>query len=89
VRQDRDQREVITPRAPTAAQHDVTEQVLGAIPSSLGRADALAYARIDLVTDADGVPRLIELELTEPSLFLDNSENGAEHLVEAVLALIA
>ncbi len=89
VRQDRDQREVITPRAPTAAQHDVTEQVLGAIPSSLGRADALAYARIDLVTDADGVPRLIELELTEPSLFLDSSENGAERLVEAVQALIA
>ncbi|MFZ0140026.1 MAG: hypothetical protein WAL70_03000 [Aeromicrobium sp.] len=89
VRQDRDQREVITPRAPTAAQHEVTEQVLGAIPSSLGRADALAYARIDLVTDDDGVPRLIELELTEPSLFLDSSEDGAERLVEAVQALIA
>ena len=89
VRQDRDQREVITPRAPTAAQHDVTEQVLGAIPSSLGRADTLAYARIDLVSDADGTPRLIELELTEPSLFLDSSEDGAERLVEAVQALIA
>ncbi len=89
VRQDRDQREVITPRAPTAAQHDVTEQVLGAIPSSLGRPDALAYARIDLVTDADGLPRLIELELTEPSLFLDSSEDGAACLVEAVQAMIA
>jgi glutathione synthase/RimK-type ligase-like ATP-grasp enzyme len=89
VRQDRDQREVITPRAPTAAQHDVTEQVLGAIPSSLGRPDALAYARIDLVTDADGLPRLIELELTEPSLFLDSSEDGAARLVEAVQAMIA
>ena len=89
VRQDRDQREVITPRAPTAAQHGVTEQVLGAIPSSLGRPDALAYARIDLVTDADGLPRLIELELTEPSLFLDSSEDGAARLVEAVQAMIA
>jgi glutathione synthase/RimK-type ligase-like ATP-grasp enzyme len=89
VRQDRDQREVITPRAPTATQHEVTEQVLGAIPSSLGRADALAYARIDLVTDNDGIPRLIELELTEPSLFLDSSEDGAQRLVEAVQALIA
>jgi glutathione synthase/RimK-type ligase-like ATP-grasp enzyme len=88
VRQDRDQREVITPRAPTAAQEDVAQQVLGAIPSSLGRANALAYARVDLVTDTGGVPRLIELELTEPSLFLDNAEGGAERLVEAVQALI-
>ena len=89
VRQDRDQREVITPRAPTAAQHDVTEQVLGAIPSSLGQAADLAYARIDLVTDDEGVPRLIELELTEPSLFLDSSEDGAARLVEAAQAMIA
>ena len=89
VRQDRDQREVITPRAPTAAQEDVAQQVLAAIPSSLGRANALAYARVDLVTDTDGMPRLIELELTEPSLFLDNAEGGADRLVEAVQALTA
>ena len=89
VRQDRDQREVITPRAPTAAQEDVAQQALAALPSSLGRANALAYARVDLVTDDDGVPRLIELELTEPSLFLDNAEDGAERLVDAVQALTA
>jgi len=82
VRQDRDQREVITPRAPTAAQHEVAEQVLAAIPPALGRADALAYARVDLATDTEGAPLLIELELTEPSLFLDHAELGAEHLVE-------
>ena len=87
VRQDRDQREVISPRAPTAAQEDVAQLVLAAIPSSLSRADALAYARVDLVTDTDGVPRLIELELTEPSLFLDNSEGGAERLVDALQRL--
>jgi hypothetical protein len=84
VRQDRDQREEITPRAPTAAQHDLADQVLAAMPDPLGRADALAYARVDLVTDTDGVPRLIELELTEPSLFLEHSEQGAEHLVDAL-----
>jgi hypothetical protein len=82
IRQDRDQREVITPRAPTAAQLDVAEQVLAALPSSLGRADDLAYARVDLATDPEGTPRLIELELTEPSLFLDHAELGAESLVE-------
>lgn len=84
VRQDRDQREVISPRAPTAAQEEVAQQVLAAIPSSLGRADALAYARVDLVTDTNGVPRLIELELTEPSLFLDHAEGGAERLVDVL-----
>ena len=84
VRQDRDQREVISPRAPTAAQLDVAEQVLAAIPSTLGTAESLAYARIDLVTDPEGAPRLIELELTEPSLFLDHAEEGAERLVDVL-----
>ncbi len=85
VRQDRENLEVITPRAPTAAQLDVADQVLAAIPSSLGSPVSLAYARVDLVTDPDGAPRLIELELTEPSLFLDHAEDGAERLIEAVL----
>ena len=40
----------------------------------------------DLVTDADGMPRLIELELTEPSLFLDHAEHGAERFVEFLAA---
>jgi hypothetical protein len=84
VRQDRDSREVISPRAPTAAQLDVAEQVLAAVPTSLDGSDFLAYARVDLVTDADGTSRLIELELTEPSLFLDHAEHGAEQLVDAV-----
>jgi hypothetical protein len=85
VRQDRDSREVISPRAPTAAQLDVAEQVLAAVPTALGGAGSLAYARVDLVTDVDGAPRLIELELTEPSLFLDHSQNGATLLVDAVV----
>jgi hypothetical protein len=88
VRQDRDSREVISPRAPTAAQLDVAEQVLTAVPTSLEGSDSLAYARVDLVTDAGGVPRLIELELTEPSLFLDHAERGAEQLVEAVASQV-
>lgn len=86
VRQDRDGREVITPRAPTATQHDVAEQVLAALPAELGRAADLAYARVDLVTGRDGLPVLIELELTEPSLFLDHAENGAEQLIDTLVA---
>ena len=84
VRQEAELSESITPRAPTAAQLDVAAQVLATIPSSLGTAESLAYARVDLVTDPDGAPQLIELELTEPSLFLDHAEHGAERLVEAL-----
>ena len=84
VRQDRENLEVITPRAPTAAQLDVAEQVLDAIPASLGPPESLAYARVDLVTDPDGAPRLIELELTEPSLFLDHAEGAAERLIDVL-----
>ena len=89
VRQDRDQLEVITPRAPTAAQLDVAEQVLAAIPDEIGGSPSLAYARVDLVDDADGAPRLIELELTEPSLFLEHSEGGAALLLDVLTDRLA
>lgn len=87
VRQDRDSREVITPRAPTAAQHEVAEQALAALPSSLPTASELAYARVDLVTDPDGQPRLIELELTEPSLFLETAGGAAARFIDTVVAM--
>ena len=87
VRQDRDSREVITPRAPTAAQHEVAEQALAALPSSLPAAAELAYARVDLVTDPDGQPRLIELELAEPSLFLETAGGAVARLVDTVVAM--
>ena len=34
------------------------------------RTGTLAYARVDILRDGDGVFRLMELELIEPSLFL-------------------
>jgi len=36
------------------------------------------YARIDLLHDADGAPAVLELELTEPSLFLAHAPGAAE-----------
>lgn len=87
VRQDRDSRESITPRTPTDAQREVAERVLVAATSILGLAAPPLYARIDLVTATDGAPTLIELELTEPSLFLPHAEGAAERLVDAVLSL--
>jgi hypothetical protein len=37
---------------------------------------------VDLVDDADGSPMVIELELVEPSLFLDLAPGAARRLAE-------
>jgi len=42
------------------------------------------YARIDLVRDPAGRPRLMELELAEPSLFFAEGPGSAARLVEAL-----
>ena len=47
---------------------------------------APAYARVDLARGADGRPLLMELEIVEPSLFLDRAPERAAMLVEATLA---
>jgi hypothetical protein len=43
------------------------------------------YARVDLLRDESGVPRLLELELAEPSLFLAEGPGSAERLAAALL----
>lgn len=45
---------------------------------------SLLYARVDLVRDADGTLRLMELELIEPSLYLRHSPSALDRFVEAV-----
>jgi glutathione synthase/RimK-type ligase-like ATP-grasp enzyme len=44
----------------------------------------LLYARIDLVRDEDGQPRLMELELVEPSLFLVQHPPALARLADAL-----
>jgi len=45
----------------------------------------LLYARTDFLFDDDGAPRLTELELVEPSLFLRHGPSAADRLAEALL----
>jgi len=75
--------EVITPRVTSDAEMAAARAALAAIPDGAGD---IAYARVDLVPADDGNPVLIELELTEPSLFLGkvpgSAERFARHLVE-------
>jgi hypothetical protein len=74
--------EDITPRAASPAELEVAARVLEHIP---GGADRLLYARVDLIPGPDGSPMLLELELTEPSLFLTESPGAALRLADAIL----
>jgi glutathione synthase/RimK-type ligase-like ATP-grasp enzyme len=86
VRQDRDSRGDLSRVDPTAAQREVAESVFAAIGRLVPGSSAPLYARIDLVDDAAGRPVVLELELTEPSLFLPQAPEAAEALVRGVEA---
>jgi len=75
--------EDIRPRDPAPAELAVAEQVLDAVPFRRGD---LLYARVDLLPGPDGAPTLLELELTEPSLFLATAPGAAGRLAAATLA---
>lgn len=75
--------EKIEARTPTAAEMAVAERVLAAVP---GGADRLLYARVDLIPGPDGTPLLVELELTEPSLFLGYANGAADRLADAIVS---
>jgi glutathione synthase/RimK-type ligase-like ATP-grasp enzyme len=67
----------------TTAERSLAERVLSQVP---GGPSALLYARVDLIPGNDGQPMLLEVELTEPSLFLDFSLAGAQRLAECIAA---
>jgi glutathione synthase/RimK-type ligase-like ATP-grasp enzyme len=75
--------EAITPREPSSAEIEVAHRALAAIPGG-----APLYARVDLLPSADG-PQLLELELTEPSLFFDHAPGSAERFVAAIESTLA
>jgi hypothetical protein len=70
----------VTAAEATPVQLDVAHAALAAVP--LG--EPLLYARVDLVPGPDGSPVLMELELTEPSLFLDRAAGAADRFAAAV-----
>jgi glutathione synthase/RimK-type ligase-like ATP-grasp enzyme len=74
--------EEITARVPAADERAAAEEILDALPWP--REDLL-YARVDLIRDAGGAPLLIELELTEPSLFLSHGLGAADRLAASAV----
>ena len=74
--------EEISPREPSRAERELAERTLSAVP---GGRERLLYARVDVVTDAGSEPMLLELEVTEPSLFLDQAAGSADRLASAIV----
>ncbi|MCW2549079.1 MAG: hypothetical protein JWN96_3539 [Mycobacterium sp.] len=83
---DHDEREQITARTATPDELALAERVLDAVP---GGREQLVYARVDLLPGPGGTPVLLELELTEPSLFLFADPAAADRLAAAVSAALA
>ena len=70
--------ERLQPVIPDAARRTLAEDALDAACGFHGieRSDLL-YARVDVLTGADGAPQLLELELVEPSLGFRQADPGA------------
>ncbi len=75
-------RERITERTPTRAERALAEEVLDSLPWARRE---LLYARVDLIAGPDGKPQVVELELTEPSLFLSYSPGAPQRLASQLL----
>ena len=76
--------EDIIARVPGEDEMALAAKVVAALPGLFALDAPLAYARIDLLRDEDGRPCLLELELTEPSLFFNYADGAAERFVAAL-----
>lgn len=73
--------EHITAREATSAEKSLAHAALAALPF----AEALAYARVDVIQDDAGLPCLLELELAEPSLFFAQAPDAAARCAQAIV----
>lgn len=86
--------ERMSPLEPSEREVEFSAQVVRAARRYFGTSadgvdlvpEALLYARVDVVTDDDDEPVLMELELVEPSLFTDLAPGALDRLADAVLA---
>lgn len=68
------------PCRPSAEQLALARAALAATPGGA----PLLYARVDLIPGPDGRPRILEVELTEPSLYLAHDQGAPERLADAI-----
>jgi len=73
--------EEISAHEPSAEERTTGDRVMAWVDERFGR---LAYARVDLLAGA-----VLELELTEPSLFLGQAPGATERLARLIAAWTA
>jgi O-ureido-D-serine cyclo-ligase len=73
--------EQIMPREPDVTERSVATAACAALPF-----DAPLYVRVDLIRDRAGHPAVLEVEMTEPSIFLAHAPGAAERFARAILA---
>jgi len=73
--------EDIRPRVPGSDERAVAERVMAQL-----HFETLLYGRVDLIRDEAGRPCVLELELTEPSLYLGYEPGSAQRFTAAALA---
>jgi len=76
----------VHPHFPTDAERGLAERAIERAAARTGC--DIAYARVDLVASANG-PKVMELELIEPELFLRQRPAAARQLARTVLARLA
>jgi glutathione synthase/RimK-type ligase-like ATP-grasp enzyme len=70
------------PMPPEPDEAETARRILDAIPVR----ERPLYARVDLARDAEGRPLLLELELTEPTLFFKDAPGAPDRLVRGLEA---
>jgi glutathione synthase/RimK-type ligase-like ATP-grasp enzyme len=73
--------------AVTRKERELGEQVMRKIGIDNPSAELL-YARVDLVTGLEGQPMILEVELTEPSLFLAYADGGADRFAGCIASAL-
>lgn len=75
-------KEDIRRREPSREERALADRVLSLAPGGL------LYARVDVAPGPEGRPVLLELELTEPSLFFAQSDGAERRLARAIEAIV-
>jgi hypothetical protein len=76
--------EEITPRNASGQERELGEAVMSFVKKKWG--EYPLYARVDVVRGSAGVPVVMELELAEPSFFLQVDHEAPSRFASAVLA---
>ncbi|MGI5202716.1 ATP-grasp domain-containing protein [Spirillospora sp. CA-108201] len=75
----------VTASTATGAELELANRALAAVPHG----GDLLYARVDMIPGPDGAPLLIELELTEPALYLHHAPGSAGNLAKAIVSRVS